>query len=260
MTGDEVIERLAAIDTQQNDIKRKLYAQEAMQRLAMAHKWPRCYPEFRSQYGEDMLAWSMLDYAIGGTYVEVGGFDGETFSVTYALDAIGWEGVLIEAIPDMHAASLRNRPCATSMHSAVGPRGCDAHTMFVVVQGDGMFSGAEGSHEITPNLPAATKPRKRLDVPYSDMDDLLYRRWPRGTQLDLAVIDVEGAELDVLDGMDFDVWMPRVVLIEDNSFGCDHGMDRYFAKDYQLLGHLACNRVYGRKDDPQVCRFMNPTS
>lgn len=259
MTGDELTQRLDSIDTQQCDIKRKLYSQEAIQRLAMEGKRPRCYPEFRSQYGEDMFAWSMLDCATSGTYVEVGGFDGKTFSVTYALDAIGWEGVLIEAIPAMYAESLSNRPHAINMHSAVGPRGCDDSTVFVIVQGGGMFSGAEGSHEINPGVSAATKPRKRIEVPYSDMDGLLYRRWPRGTQIDLAVIDVEGAELDVLDGMDFDIWRPRVVIIEDNSFGEDHGMDRYFAKDYQLYGRLACNRVYGRKDDPQVWRFMNPT-
>ena len=259
MTSDEVIERLASIDTHQNDIKRKLHSQEAIQRLAFEHRRPRCYPEFRSQYGEDMLAWAMLDYATSGTYVEVGGFDGKTYSVTFALDAIGWEGVLIEAIPEMYAESLSNRQYATNIHSAVGPRGCKVTTVFTVVQGGGMFSGAEGSHDINPGLAAATKPKKQIEVPCSDMDSLLYRRWPRGTQLDLAVIDVEGAELDVLDGIDFNIWRPRVVIIEDNTFGKDHRMDRYFAKDYQLYGQLACNRVYGRKDDPQVWRFMNPT-
>jgi hypothetical protein len=50
-------------------IKRKLYAQELIERLRIEGKQPRFYPEFRSQFGEDMVAWSMLDHATYGTYV-----------------------------------------------------------------------------------------------------------------------------------------------------------------------------------------------
>jgi hypothetical protein len=51
--------------------------------------------EFRSQCGEDALIWDAFNGQLDGFYIEVGAFNGYDFSVTYALDCIGWNGLLI---------------------------------------------------------------------------------------------------------------------------------------------------------------------
>lgn len=248
------MEQLDAIEHQLQQIKRKLYSQEAINRLGYV---PKMYPEFRSQFGEDMLAWDMLGNALTGTYVELGGFDGRSLSVTYAMDAIGWKGLLIEPIKARFEESLRNRPNAIHLNYLIGKRGSAGHAELQVVEGLEMFSGAAGNKI---DFQKAANKLKRIErVLTTDMDSALVEAFPGESQIDLAVIDVEGSECDVLDGFSFDIWKPRVVIIEDNSFGEDKSMDKYF-DDYQLYGLLACNRVYGRKDDPQVWRFMNPTA
>ena len=51
-----------------------------------------------SQYGEEKI---ILDYFkdFQGRFLDVGAYDGKTFSNTYALAERGWEGVLVEASP-----------------------------------------------------------------------------------------------------------------------------------------------------------------
>jgi FkbM family methyltransferase len=238
-------------------IKRKLYAQEAIDRLGIKGSLPSRYPEFRSQFGEDMLAWDMLGNEIHGTYLEVGGFDGRSLSVTYALDAMGWNGLLIEPIKARFEESLKNRPNAIQQNYLLGKRGCGGKAELQVVEGLEMFSGASGNK--IDFEPAKEKPIRIESVLTTDLDSALVEAFPDNVQLDLAVIDVEGSECDVLDGFSLDVWKPRVIIIEDNSFGRDDSMNKYFG-DYQLYGILACNRVYGLRSDPQVWRFMNPTA
>jgi FkbM family methyltransferase len=233
-------------------IKRKLYSQEAISRLGYV---PEVYPEFRSQFGEDMIAWDMLGNAIDGTYVEVGGFDGRSLSVTYALDAMGWNGLLIEPIKARFEESKIRRPYASHRNALLGKKGSSGLSELQIVEGSEMFSGANGNK--IDFEPAAAKPKRIETVETTDLDTALLDA--DINQLDLAVIDVEGSECDILDGFSLHVWKPRVIIIEDNSFGKDKSMDKYF-DDYQLYGMLACNRVYGRKDDPQVWRFMNPTA
>lgn len=238
-------------------IKRKLYAQEAIDRLGLDGELPRGYPQFRSQFGEDMLAWDMLGNKTCGTYLEVGGFDGKSLSVSYALDAMGWDGLLIEPIKARFEESRKNRPNATHQNYLLGKRGCGGRAELQVVEGLQMFSGASGNK--IDFEPAKEKPIRIESVLTTDLDSALVEAFPDNVQLDLAVIDVEGSECDVLDGFSLDVWKPRVIIIEDNSFGRDDSMNKYFG-DYQLYGILACNRVYGLRSDPQVWRFMNPTA
>ena len=51
----------------------------------------------------------------GGTFFEAGAHDGYTQSNTYFLEAHrGWSGVLVEAIPELHAKATARRPRSRS--------------------------------------------------------------------------------------------------------------------------------------------------
>jgi FkbM family methyltransferase len=238
-------------------IKRKLASQEIIARLGYC---PKNYPVLRSQFLEDLSALEILGYQKKGTYVEVGGFDGRTFSVTSVFDDMGWEGVLIEPILQKHSESIRNRPNATNIYAAIGNRKATGEVEFTEVLGGGMFSGVGNDHKIDPQLQASTLPRRVVKVPFMSMDTALQGVWKEPVQIDLAVIDVEGNEVELLDGFSLDIWKPRLVIIEDNSGGVDKSIDPFFEADYFLLGHDQCNRYYGRKDDAVICRWKNPTA
>src|SRR5262245_18490625 len=60
---------------------------------------PRLPIEFRSEWGEDCLLYDLFRDQPGGVYIEVGAMDGRWLSVTWAFDAIGWSGLLVEPMP-----------------------------------------------------------------------------------------------------------------------------------------------------------------
>ena len=80
----------------------------------------------RSQLGEDLLLWPTLAHNAapgGGTFVELGAWEGEALSNTFMLEAcLGWRGTLIEAEPRAFArlnASARRRAGNVLVHAAV---------------------------------------------------------------------------------------------------------------------------------------------
>ena len=65
----------------------------------------------------------------------------------------------------------------------------------------------------------------------------------------LAVIDVEGTEVAVLDGFDVARWKPRMMLLEDNVPGGDPKLTQALSKKpYVQVGWIECNRIYVRND------------
>ena len=214
--------------------------------------------EFRSQYGEDMLAWDMLYRSFNGTYVEVGGFDGLSYSVSSAFDDMRWCGVLIEANPVMFQKSLANRPSMRchKRHLAIGA--VDNTTVdFDIPVGAGMFAGISTTRDTHGNAYVDALPVNTISVPSCTMDRALELAADIETY-DLAVIDVEGGEIELLKGFNLNRWKPRVVIIEDNSLGKDKSMDPFFAADYLLFAWIGSNRVYARTDAEVVMRFCRP--
>src|SRR5438045_2172687 len=79
--------------------RQKVYALHAESKLRAAGRSPRIPIEFTSQFGEDLLIYDLFDGKFDGFFIEAGAFDGYRYSATYALEAIGWSGLLVEPIP-----------------------------------------------------------------------------------------------------------------------------------------------------------------
>lgn len=245
-------------------LRRKLHMLEAMEHLRAAGRSPRkgMMPTFRSQFGEDFAIWELLDYAIDGFYIEVGAFDGKSLSATWALDAIGWNGVLIEPIPDRYKECVANRPHARVVHAALAAKGSSGTAEFEVVQGGpgGMFSRLPATSAMDPRVAQSNAKRTKVHVPLTTMDDILASHPTPVTRVDAAVIDVEGGEVALLQGFDLERWKPRLMIIEDTSMGQDKSLDHYFmGKPYFQAGFLGCNRIYARTDDLTLVRALRPT-
>src|SRR5207248_10404646 len=84
-----------------------------------------------SQNGEDLLLWNFFGRKKRGFYVDVGAYDGVGFSNTYFFEAIGWSGVLVEAVPDLYRAAASARPHSRVVHAAAG-NGSGSITLTVV--------------------------------------------------------------------------------------------------------------------------------
>src|SRR3954467_449899 len=93
-------QKLAAVYMSHLRLKRRVSCLEAtMKLLSLGRKPALPTLEFRSQFGEDSMLWALFAGQLDGFFIEVGAFDGYDCSVTYALEAIGWKGLLVEPIP-----------------------------------------------------------------------------------------------------------------------------------------------------------------
>ncbi len=232
--------------------KKRLFPVEAEWKIHQAGRKPRTPVKFRSQFGEDVAIYELLDGQTEGLYIECGAFDGESFSVSYAFDAMGWDGLLVEAIPERAEQCRKARPHAKVEHTALGRPGAGPTTTFTVADDmwGGMLSYATTDQEHINSL--AQTPKRSVTVPMTTMDALLAKHFD-GRRVDAAVIDVEGGELDLLAGFDLNRWKPKVLLLEDNQGGRDPRLETYMkSQPYTLLGWLEVNRIYVHNDQKAI--------
>lgn len=231
--------------------RQRIAALEARQQLTDQGRKPQMKVEFRSQFGEDLWIWDVLGWQTEGFFIEVGAFDGYHYSVTYALEAMGWKGLLIEALPEPYAKCVERRKHSRVVNAALGRRGASGTVKFVNVQDQygGMLSYAEAKSDHAKSVEGKFK-MNSIEAKLTSMDELLK---DHTGPIDVASIDVEGAELDVLDGFNLEKHRPRVLLIEDNMGGKNPALGNYMStKPYIFAGWLAVNRLYVRADEERM--------
>lgn len=232
-------------------LKRRLYPLEGERRLAAAGKRPRFPVEFRSQFGEDAAIVDLLGWPLEGFFIEVGAFDGYDLSVTYALEAMGWTGLLIEAIPERAEQCRTRRPGSRVVHGALSRPGAPAEMAFTVVDDHygGMLSYLTAPDTHKAQIAQNKQTTRTVNVPVTTMDALLAQSPPPNGEIDAAVLDVEGGELDLLKGFDLIKHRPKVLIIEDNTLSEQSPLGRMMAaQPYIFLGWLEVSRVYLRQD------------
>jgi FkbM family methyltransferase len=247
----------AALSNQAEELLRsrqRTAAVEARLVLADQGRKPRFPIQFRSQYGEDLWIWDVLGWQTEGFFIEVGAFDGFHNSVTYALEAMGWKGLLIEALPEKYELCRAKRPHSHVVNTALGRRNGPPTAKFVsVADADGGMlsyipSAAAADH--AKRISDARFQTKTFETPMTTMDELLK---DHTGPIDVAVIDVEGFELDVLDGFNLDKHKPRLLLLEDNTRGQNPALGNWMStKPYTFAGWLAVNRLYVRADEERM--------
>lgn len=161
-----------------------------------------------------------------GRFVEVGAHDGWHWSCTWGLAEIGWRGWFIEPVPELFAE------CCKTYH---GKRNIDIVNCCI------------GTHDGTATMGigeyggSLVEDRNPFKVTQYSLDSFLESRHVE-PKFDLLIIDVEGAEDQVLAGFTVSKWLPKLVIIErppvPNKF-TEHGYEQVYS-DW-------INTIYQRK-------------
>ncbi len=229
---------------------REIKGLRAEQALTRAGRAPRLPVVFRAQFAEDVLLWDLFDGALDGTFLEVGANDGVALSVSYAFEAVGWTGVLIEALPEQAERCRANRPHSRVVHGALSHPGAPREVTFSTVPEDSLLSYLKSDAAHQQFIAHNKFTQKSVTVPCMTMDEAL---GDLPARLDFAVIDVEGAETDVLAGFNLERYRPRVMLIEDTTPLERSPVKAAMASSpYVWLGLHAINHVFVHRDEHEL--------
>jgi FkbM family methyltransferase len=163
---------------------------------------------FYGQNGEDAILWRFFNRS-DGFYVDVGAFDGLYLSNTKVFEDAGWQGLLVEALPEYAEIARANRS-ARVVNAAVGS---DNGTVMLQADTTGLFSSTKDPKigEIDQHFKASgldPPTWTNVQVPAVTLQELLDECPP----VDLLALDIEGAEIDALKGLGDH--RPRVLLVE----------------------------------------------
>jgi FkbM family methyltransferase len=192
-----------------------------------------------------------------GTLVEIGAFDGITFSNSVGLIKRGWKAVLVEPIPAFAKKCRRNYiqyPNAVIVEKAIaavagvseirisGP----LSTMNTILNSE--YKGLDWSKN--------SVGKKLIQVETTTLNDLLEVQEIE-PDFDLLVVDVEGFEGEVFSGFDLKRWHPKAIIVELSDFHpeLESGRKEHFylgrqiiASGYSIIHKDAINTFFVRND------------
>jgi len=202
-----------------------------------------------SQSGQD----AYLDHTVfrgkrSGCFVEIGGYDGVTGSNCLFFELIrGWSGIVIEPSPRHHAkaASFRRAPC---LQLAVAAEPGEAEFMDIR-SGYVQMSGLTESYAPALLERVEANPRHRAEtirVETRRLDQILDAQGLE--EIDYVSLDVEGAELAILESFPFEKYSITAWTIEnpDHSAAMPELMRD---KGYRLIEAIGADDVYVRVPD-----------
>lgn len=211
-----------------------------------------------SQNFEDVVLNRVFHSVDSGQYVDVGAYHPEIDSVTKHFYDKGWSGINIEPIERFWNLFKKNRPRDKNLNTALGSY--EGLVEFHEFGETGLSGyGEQPDSEIlkilnvectTKNLPITTLARICEDFNLSEVEFLK--------------IDVEGAERDVLLGTNFELFRPKVILVEaikPKIPGITQQTiiptwptfeDILFDNNYNFGFFDGLNRFYYRRENPEL--------
>lgn len=192
--------------------------------------------QFYSQLGQDRFLFERFFFGKrNGIFVDIGAYDGTTFSNTLFFEqSLGWTGLCVEPLPTEFEKlrSCRTSICAnTSVSDYIG----FSDMLDVDVTGDArMLSGLIENYDPrhVERIDRVSIQKNVIRVPVTTLTDLL--KTHNLTKVDYCSIDTEGSELNILMSLDFEQYDISLFTIENNYK--DGRIQNFMAqKGYELV-------------------------
>ncbi len=202
---------------------------------------------FASQAGQDQVIDRALQGKTGGTFVDIGAYDGITGSNSLYFEKWrDWSGVLVEPVEAMRktAQDLRKAPC---LPYAVADQKGEASFM-AVTEGYTQMSGLLDSYDSDLLDKVRADPRhteKLITVQTVTIADVLEESGI--TAPDFISLDIEGGELAALRVFPFAKYPVRTWAIENNTGGPEIAQIMR-ENGYNLIEFCGPDEIYALKD------------
>lgn len=236
------VARLSAILTQDRSRKRAQpvrYMHEARQMMNPAYA-------YTSQAGQDLIVDQVMKSKRGGTFVDVGGYDGTTGSNSHFLETHrGWAGVLVEPVPAQleKAKAVRTCPC---IGVAVSPANGEAD-FIEITDGYTQMSGLSESYDeaLLGTVRADSRHKENvLRVQTKTLSSIL--REAGLVHPDYVSLDIEGGEIACLETFPFAEHDVKIWSIENNT-GSSEIKQIMDANGYDLIEFCGPDEMYFKR-------------
>lgn len=239
-----------------------IYAIHAFSSIGDSHDC-HCYIMLlckRSRFSEDYIIYDLFKNTTisssphehsplpKGTYLELGAFDGKDESNSMFFDkCLGWDGLLIEAQSQSYQKVVENRPHAVKL--SFSPTCTNENEVAKFYNYPLSNNGMEG-------FAKSYTGKETVEIPCGPLTPVLLDIFGPDGKVSFFSLDVEGAEIKVLETIDFDLIEVEVLMIEIQNTHCPeancpevHSIRRHMARTgkYALfVDFLEASDVYVR--------------
>lgn len=191
---------------------------------------------YYSQYGQDYFLWNeYLDGERHGEFIDIGANKPISNSNSFFLEQQGWKGLAIDPIKYFEPLWQEHRKT---------PLVCGAVADSVRNEDFVEILPSKGWEHALSGFKANVRDEDLKIYQYKEYTVSVkplgyYLTEPR--HIDLIMIDVEGAEIQVLKGIDFSVFSPRYLLVENDRIlgGCESIRDHLNDLGYECVARIA---------------------
>lgn len=205
-----------------------------------------------AQNREDVLLDRVFPRGLKGFYIDVGANDPVLHSVTKHFYDRGWRGINIEpaASPFARLREARSRDVNLNVGLSDQEDTLTFHEFPPGLSGISTFSAEQASRHEEQGYASEER-----SVPVTTLAKVCAQHVD--SEIDFLTIDVEGHELQVLEGGDWTRWRPRVVVVEATqpfTITPTHQQWEHVLLDagYAFAAFDGLNRYYVREEDSQL--------
>jgi FkbM family methyltransferase len=207
---------------------------------------------------DELVRARFFPHATFGVLVEVGAAHPDYLSVSASFRELSWKVIAVEPNPEF--CELHRAQGYEILQFACGDHDEDGVDFSVVDSGGTEYRGGSVSYESFSSLAIKDSYAglvdseldvRKIKVDLRRLDTLLEEYAPDVHHIDVLTVDVEGWEREVLDGLDFAKFTPRVLIVE-NVFGDDEYRDYMRAKGYGLWRYIDPNDIYVASSELRV--------
>jgi FkbM family methyltransferase len=185
----------------------------------------------------------IFGYINNGFFVEIGAYDGISFSNTWGLSKAGWSGLYVEPAEELLERCKANH----KFNKNIQYFNCAVSNF----EGTARFYLGDWGSTICENLvidnhPYLNKNNYRI-VKVFTLDYVL-ELFKVPVDFNLLVVDCEGEDLEVLKSFSIDRYKPKMIIVEYQHETFDEFMKYFNLFNYKLENKDSCNLIYLRGD------------
>ena len=203
----------------------------------------------QSRYVDQVLREYFPDYSYKGVFFDIGAYEPINISNSYHFEKNGWDTYCFEANTDRIEELKEHRKNVYNFAISDSNKDDISFNVVYSIWGGGSFTAGLSAIDIDPQylqkFRGGIKEMKKIVVHQRTLDTIIDENIgsEKIKQIDILSVDVEGGELSVLKGLNFEKYKPKILCIE-NVFNNNNIQDYLCKMNYKLDKQIEYNQFY----------------